>query len=380
MGGGDKKRRQQQAEQTSRRARERDLRLSDRTQAELGERRAALTGGLYGDQDFGGALGEQQTGARELRQTGGYDQGELGNIRGRFNEAATGYSDLSVTGGYSPEQRAAIEGDIGTQRTGYQNLIDTGGFSPEELALIRSAIGDQEAGYRDFSVTGGFQPGERDTFLRRATAPVTASYGRARDAASRRSQLQGGYGNAGIGARLARQGAQEGARASLAGNVELASQERQGRALGLSGLGETAGRRQGVEESLRAGRTRGLEGIGNVRGQEQGFAESQRAGRTRGLEGLESTAGRQRVLESEVAAGRRSGQDALNRVSTLGIAALNQTDVLGLQDRLQSGNISQADAQLLTQLASQDRSLFDNIMRGVDAAVSAVTPFATGGK
>lgn len=217
------------------------------------------------------------------------------------------------------EQRRSIVGTglpetIQSTRTGAENLRETGGISPEVINPIRS-------GYADLATTGGFSPIQKESFLRRATAPVSAMYSRAKDELSRRLSLRGGY-SPGFDAsksRLLRQQATAGSEASLGANAELANQ-------------------------VRTGKVAGLGGLTNVASMEQ--------------------------------QGKIQGQDALQRYTTMGVSALSDVDINQLRNRLQTGQMSQADAQLLTQLAAQDKTLFENIMQGIQVASGAISGVA----
>lgn len=202
---------------------------------------------------------------------------------------------------------------LSSTRAGAQDIRDTGGFRASDIDLG----GRGREGYEEFSRTGGFGEGDREAFLRRATAPVTAVYNRASDELNRRATLQGGYmpGFDTSAAKITRQSANAGAEASLSGNVALAEQVRQGRLAGLGGLERT--RVQAGNEAM------------------------------------------------DIAHNRIAGQDALQRYSQMGIAALSDIDTNELRNRLQSGQMSQFDAQLLAQLASQDKPTFDRIMQGI---------------
>lgn len=294
MGGGKKKERQAAAETASREASERERQQAEGLRTQLQQRRDLVGKGLPE------MLQASRTGAMNLRETGGF----------------------------TPEEIEPI-------RTGYREFANT---TAKELEPIKT-------GYTGFAETGGFAPGEKESFLRRSTAPVSAMYGRMGDELNRRLALQGGYmpGFTSSTARLARQGAQAGAEASLGANVELANQVRTGKLAGLGGL-----ERVGAEVT---------------RGRETGLA------------------GQERLAEA-TQRGRLAGQDALDRYSQFGVAALSDIDTQELRNRLQSGQMSQADAQLLTALAAQDKSFFENIMQGIStiggAAAGVVTGINTG--
>jgi len=225
------------------------------------------------------------------------------------------------------------EGSLAKAKAGAESLGSTGGYvAPTSDDITERSHGRGREGYQDFAITGGFSPGEKEQFLRRSTAPTAAIYSRAKDDLMRRASIQGGYtpGFAAAGGRLARHSAQTGAEASLAGNVELAEQVRKGKLEGLGGLERT--RREAGQEALEVSR--------------------------------------------ETARGAQVGQELLTRVAALGLSAINQNDILELQNRLQSGNISQADAELLNRLSTQNKSLFDSIMQGVGVAAGAIGSIA----
>jgi len=243
------------------------------------------------------------------------------------------------------ERRAIIGEDLqqnlGHARRGAVNLRETGGFTkPESVGLDLEGRGRE--GFQNFADTGGFAEGERESFLRRATAPITAIYGRARDELNRRKSVQGGY-MPGFGAsqsRLTRQAGQESAQVSLGANLDLAEQIRQGKKVGLEGLG----------------RTREAAGTERISRDDQAIA-----------------------AEREVARGKIAGQELLQRYTEFGIAALDQADIRDLQNRLQAGAMSQSDAQLLASLAAQDKSTFDKIMEGARVATGAAAGILSAG-
>jgi hypothetical protein len=275
MGGGARKRRQQSAETRSGRAADLETQRARDFQTDLGKRRESLYTNLSDDR------ARARTSAANL-SSGGFDKKNIGiDLEGRGRE-------------------------------GYQSLADTGGFTE----------------------------GQRTSFLRRATAPIAAFYNRTRDEISRKRALQGPYGTGfdSADARAVRQGAQEGAQASLRGNVALDEQVRSGRLAGLTGLERTraAAGREGLDiETTRA-------------------ADQQ----TRDI----------------------ASQNALNRIYEFGVAGLNEIDRLELQNRLQSGQLSQQDAQLLSIIASQDRSLYDNIVATANVATGALGAYMGGGE
>lgn len=256
----------------------------------------------------------------------------MGGSRGRRQQAA---EDTSRQARQTEQQRAdelrtnltqrrdvigaGLPQTMESTRRGAEDIRETGGYRTSDIDLG----GRGREGYEDFSKTGGFQEGEKEAFLRRASAPVTAMYARTKDELDRRNALQGGYGFGydTTSAKLLRNQAAAGSEATLAGNVELARQVREGKLAGLGGLERTR---------VQAG--------------------SEAAG---------------------VAAGRREGQDALQRYSQLGISALNDLDITDLRNRLQSGQMSQFDAQLLAQLASQDKTTFEKIMQGISTVGGA---------
>lgn len=215
-------------------------------------------------------------------------------------------------------------------RTGAANLAATGGITPENL----DTSGRGYEGYQELATTGGFNPGEKEQFLRRASAPVTAMYGAARDDNSRRVALQGGYspGFDASQAKITRQAANAGAESSLNANLDLNKQIREGKLAGLAGQERVKSAAEGERQS------------------------------------------RQQMRQQ----GEIAGQQLLQNYSQFGVAALNETDVNDLRNRIQSGSISQADSQLLTQLAAQNRTLFENIMQGVSAVGGATAGVLTG--
>lgn len=243
----------------------------------------------------------QQESENQSRQTVEYERQKAGELQRELE------SRRSLVGEGLPET-------MSTTRAGATNLRETGGFSPEVINPIRS-------GYADMAMTGGYSPEDKTSFLRRATAPISAMYSRAKDELGRRLSLQGGY-SPGFDAsksRILRQSSQAGADASLNANVALS-------------------------DSVRSGKVAGLGGLTNIAALEQ--------------------------------QGKLAGQDALQRYTQFGLAALSDVDVNQLRNRMQSGQMSQFDSQLLATLAAQDKTTFDKIMQGISVAAGAVSGVA----
>ena len=188
----------------------------------------------------------------------------------------------------------------------------SGGFTPPQENLDSRGYG----GYKELATTGGFTPESMERIRSKATAPIASMYGAAKDELSRSRALQGGY-SPGFTAsqdRITRRAAQGGAEAAL--NAEV-----------------------GIEEQVRQGKQAGLAGME----------------RTRAAAGSEALA----------------GVDALQKYYTFGVDSLSNIDVTGLRNILQSGQMTQADAQLLTALSAQHKSLFDKVMQGISVVGGA---------
>jgi len=258
-------------------------------------------------------------GARKRRQ-------EASETRSRESVEAEKIGAESLRGELQKRREivgAGLPEAIESTRTGAMNLRTTGGVTPIDI----DTTGRGFEGYEEFAKTGGFTPGESENFLRRATAPTAAIYGANKDELSRQKALQGGY-SPGFGAseaRLTRQAGIAGSEASLTGNLELNKQIREGKLEGLGGMERI--RREAEKERL----------------------------------------GKQELQQR----GEIAGQELLQRFSQFGVAALSDVDVNELRNRLQSGQMSQADAQLLRDLAAQDKTLFDKVMQGIGTAGGA---------
>lgn len=368
MGGGKKKQYQEDSRKRSEGTANRETERAATLQNDLARRKQRTAEDLYGPD---GMADKNRANVENFAITGGYDPGRSAKLR-------TGYDELA-TGGDTSRSRAAIDklgGDEGYGRETYQDFALTGGYDPTN---IRKGMDETRGGYRKFADTGGFFDSDISDFMHYVTAPTKAIYGRAKDDMNRRNTLQGGYspGFSSSAARLTRQGAQAGSEASLAGKTNLAAQIREGKLAGLGGLERSDSANLGLEESIRSGRAQGAAGLASTRGQieagRQGRAgmelDSEAATSGRQLAGLEGA----RALENDLQSGRAQGVDALQRYTQFGVASLNQNDLTELQNRMNEGNISQADSQLLSQLAAQQKSLFDKIMQGVNIAGGALT-------
>lgn len=221
---------------------------------------------------------------------------------------------------------SSLPADLAAARTGAADIRATGGYTaPTKEDLDSRGYG----GYKDFAETGGFKPGEKENFLRRATAPVAAVYSRGQDELNRRKTIQGGYmpGFDASTAKITRQAANVGAEANLNANNDFETQVRAGKVEGLRGMGTT---------------------VSNAESNAQSTARNKIA-----------------------------GQDLLQRYAQMGVAALSDIDQTELRNRLQSGQMSQADAQLLTMLAAQEKTTFEKIMQGIQVGAGAVSGIAT---
>lgn len=370
MGGGKKKEYThgavKRSEGTANRERDRAATLQD----DLARRKQRTSDDLYGPD---GMADKNRANIENYAITGGYDSGQTDRLR-------EGYANVA-TGGDTSRSRAAIDKlgqDDGYGRETYEDMAMTGGYTPEATSRIRKGMGETRGGYQKFADTGGFSESDISDYMHYATAPSKAFYARTKDDMNRRNTLQGGYspGFSASASRLTRQGSQAASEASLAGRTNLAGQIREGKLAGLGGLERSDSADIGLEESIRSGRLSGAAGLADTRSRiEQG--RSNRAGME--LDSESAIAGRQlagleggRALENDLAGGRASGVDALQRYTQFGVASLNQNDLTELQNRLTEGNISEADSQLLNQLAAQQKSLFDKIMQGVNVAGGAL--------
>lgn len=337
MGGGAKKKRQQAAEDASRKAAETERANAARLQTELDQRRALITPNLSNN------IQTTRTGAVDIATTGGYDPTQVRN-----------------TPTYTPR-------DIPT----YTNPGEIDAFDPSKVDISNRGF----EGYEDLSRTGGFSPIEKDNFLRRALSPVSAMYSRVKDELARRGAIQGGYspGFTASNARFLRQEAIAGSEASLGANVNLSNQIRTGKELGLAGMGRV--RDEAGREALTA-RGQNIDARGQII-DANAIARGQDI-TARGQEIDSNTTARQQDINQQnaISGGRVAGQDLLQKYNELGVSALSDVDVNDLRNRLQSGQMSQADAQLLTQLAAQDKTLFEKIMQGVGVAAGAVAGVA----
>lgn len=208
----------------------------------------------------------------------------MGSSKKRLQSKAEGRASEAV--GISDQRAQELKDRLSEARSAAAGMSVSGGFDPEQVNKIRETYGEAAKGYgayargegevpgyyRNFAETGGFSPEEKENFIRRATGVVPAMYARQKDESSRRLALQGGYmpGFTSSQARLTRQGAQEGAKATLGAQVDLADQIRTGKfagigglestqKAGLGGLTATALAQSGLERDLSTGRLKGLE-------------------------------------------------------------------------------------------------------------------------
>ncbi len=303
-----------------------------------------------------GGMDPTQTGilrdrTSQLWQNGGYDN--LSGLRSRLRETST-------TGGFDPTQLEALRREGAARQ-------DTGGFNPEMLGRLRT-------GYTGMIDNGGVTDDEANAFRRHATAGVGATYSSLRTELGRRSAITGGYAGGGETAAMARQAAQEAARAGTGAEVDLAAQRRTGRTAGLTGL-------SGLESNVAGG-------VRDVM-QQRGELESAVAtGRQRGL-GMETQ------LETDVASNRRAAVQAQQDLEQ-GIASRRIQAAGGLTQLYQAdpgyvnaltrsivdawstgGKLNAEQTQILEQLSRQP-GLFQNIMQGIATGAGVASLFVPG--
>lgn len=187
------------------------------------------------------------------------------------------------------------------------NIAATGGINPDEAGYKT---------YSDMATTGGFTPEQESNFVRTATLGNQAIYNNQADQMNRNKALSGGY--------------SPGFDASTAAQTRAAAES----------TGEAA---LGAESALH---------------------QQENANKLAGAQG-------QLAVKQAQQSGMIAGQDALQRYTAQGEASLNQNDITELQNRIQSGNISMADAQLLQKLAADSPSLLQQITGGIAGVVGA---------
>jgi len=140
-------------------------------------------------------------------------------------------------------------GDYASARAGYQKFADTGGAED---------FSDAMGSYKNFINTGGVGASEAETLRRRATSQIPAFYNAYRNAAQRRSNVQGGY-SPGFDAQmqeLGRAQAREGFEASRTAEADILDRVLEGRKFGTAGAESVGGRVQGGK----------LAGLGGLKG------------------------------------------------------------------------------------------------------------------
>lgn len=328
--GGDKKKTQQKAQATADQAAADERQRAATLQTQLEATKSNVTNDVYGE----------------------------GGSRDLVKSAAT---NLAVTGGYTPEVASRLRGNA-------QDLITTGGYDPNQLSSLRDKINDVGSsegygreGYQSLADTGGYSDIQKNDFLESAVAPTIAKYGRNRDELTRRLAINGGYspGYTSSQARMDRQQGEDVSSAAMTGRVNLASMIERNKEAGLSGLSST---QQMINQNK-------LSGINASSALEGNLAQNKMAGTEQAKQ-----------VENNIVSGKVAGADMLQKYNESGVQSLNQNDILQLQNRLQSGNMTMADSQLLLQLSSQQKTLYDNIMQGISTVGGAVAGVAAGFK
>lgn len=205
--------------------------------------------GAGGDADFA------RNNSRNLRQSilDQYGNGNGGlNSMMNVNPNSSGWFDLPQDEYNFSGVGHASGGDFSKAKDTYGMFADTGNAGDFEEAL---------GGYRDFAGSGGV---DATALRRRSTAQIPTFYNQYKQAAQRRSNVQGGYspGFDAQQAELGRQAGREGFEASRQVEGDIAEMTQRGRMFGISGMGDIAGRISG-------NRLSGAGGLTDIGGYEQ---------------------------------------------------------------------------------------------------------------
>lgn len=188
-------------------------------------------------------------------------RGSLGESKSRtsalFGQVMPGLLDASATGGYDPGMLSAI-------RSSGMTMADTGGFDQGRIGDVRNLFGSAGAGFGEMAQTGGISESDADAMRRAATRGVTSTYDVLSNEANRRRAVTGGYGGTGEISQMARQVGQKAAEATTDVNARIAGLQQTGRLAGLGGLTSTAGAAGGFESGLAAGRRSGTQLLAQI--------------------------------------------------------------------------------------------------------------------
>lgn len=217
----------------------------------------------------------KQRGGAENRSNQAYDKILAGydTANGAFDDLDGIYRDWSNTGGIDPD-------DYNYSRSRYHDLVNTGGMTDENRSRIRG-----NGVFDEFAKTGGWSPERIAQQRLRASATGSSMYEGLKGELDRQRAASGGqtpgdvYG--GSQERLTRDSARGADEASLASELGMAGAIDEGRRYGASSLSNAESRLVGQESSNKLG---GLGGLSNLYGLRQ-------AGREFGTSGLGQTAG-----------------------------------------------------------------------------------------
>lgn len=296
-------------------------------------------------------------------ESGGYDLPRIDKIR----------SDVETAGGearqrYEEGRTRLEEGRVG---------LEEGKAPARRLASDVGYSGAGREGYADLATTGGFNPGEREQFLRRATAPTAAIYARSNDELDRRKAVQGGYmpGFTSSHAKSIRGAAQAGAEASLSGNVELARQVREGKVAGLGGLERT--RKAAGDEQLQAGRD-----ITSATSEQVKAASEQIKATTAQNQQALDQARALGTFEKDIATGRQNALNVVTRLLGMSIDEMANLDTAEIQNRATQAGMTAQEINALLGIAAQTKSPLEkgqaigeiakDVGQGVGGAAGAV--------
>lgn len=219
--------------------------------------------------------------------------------------------------------------DFSNARTGYQNFADTGGVNRKDFDPALDS-------YKGFMANGGV---DATALRQRATAQIPAFYTAYKNAAARRSNVQGGYspGFDSQMAELGRQQGREGFNASRQVEGDIADKVQQGKMFGTTGYGGLMSNITGMEQQ---GKLAGLGGLKDIGTTEGSWAEA-RAGRNQQMQqfllnqyqggGMESARGLQNLYSSQ---GGESEQSMRAWLAAMGGRSSNDLGNLGIRSNI----------------------------------------------
>lgn len=255
-----------------------------------------------------------------------------------YEEVSSQNKSNIATGGYDPAKMSQLQ-------KGYTDLTANGmgGINPDQAAKIRS-------GYENLASTGGISDDTANSMRRESASNVQGIYSTLGSNLARTNRAQG-ITAGGETAQMARQAAEESAKATTGVNAQVGQLRQQGTIAGLGGLSN-------FEQGAASGQREALAG-------ESSLATSEAQGRL-------SASAAQQELASGAAQQRIQAAGGLANLYSSAPGYVTSLVQQIMQSQSVTGQLTTEQTQIMQELAKTP-GLFDNIMKGISVAAGAAS-------